>query len=263
MAMDSRRVLLFLVAIVVTCAGLVVPPPVAQAAVFDRKPEVVCTSERDPQFASDMADFIRLAVNVGTIVRNDDGGLHEPGVAFYDYVTSTECYTSTDRVYETASLVKASILGALLYRLHDITEYERPLVEKMILYSDNDAATALWRNSLGCGKDQNGNVRPCLFYRNFLDAAEMVGTYPDEHGAWGDTHTTARDQVRLFKLFSSENSLISTDRRQYALGLLQRAEPRFGVTSFAPPDTRQQLKTGFSHLDEGSGPLAGERCRPR
>jgi hypothetical protein len=244
----ARRALFVFVASAIAATGLTLAAQPAQAAVFDRQPEVTCTSANYPQFASDMADFIRIAVNTGTVVRYD--GLHEPGVAFYDYVTGTECYTNTGNSYKTASMVKASILGALLYRSQEISDAERPLVEKMILESDNDAALTLWTGSLGCGKDASGTVQPCTLYRNFLEVAGMDGTYPDDEGAFGDTHTTARDQVRLFRLFSSENSLISPARREYALNLLERAEPRYGVTSFAPPNTRQQLKVGFSKLGE-------------
>lgn len=245
-----RRAAVLLVAVAVQITGLTGQSRPAQAAVFDEKPDVTCTSEEYPQLASDMADFVRIAVNVGTVVRYD--GPHRPGVAFYDRATGIECYSSPDQIFKTASLVKASILGALLYRPQEISDAERPLVQKMILESDNDTALTLWKDSLGCGKDENGDVRPCTLYRNFLDAAGMDGTYPDDGGAFGDTYTTARDQVRLFKLFSAENAVINAERRAYAQDLLQRAEPRFGVTSSAPPGTVQQLKVGFSKLGEDS-----------
>ncbi|MGW0807765.1 hypothetical protein [Nonomuraea sp. NPDC002799] len=218
----------------------------AWAGEFDRKPEVTCTSESYPQFADQMADFVRIAVNVGTVVRLE--GLREPGVAFYDHVTGTECYSTTEKFFETGSLVKASILGALLRRPQDISDAERPLVEKMILESDNDTSLRLWREALNCGKDDAGNVRPCTLFRDFLAAAGMDNTYPDDGGAFGDTHTTARDQVRLFRLFSSANPVISESRRAYALDLLRRAEPRYGVPTFAPPGTTHALKVGFSKL---------------
>ncbi|MEV5559843.1 hypothetical protein AB0L44_39890 [Nonomuraea wenchangensis] len=234
------------IAVAALIGTLVVTGQPAQAGEYDRKPEVTCTSERHPEFADQMADFVRLAVNVGTVVRLE--GLREPGVAFYDHVTGTECYSTTDTFFETGSLVKASILGALLHRPQDISDAERPLVEKMILESDNDTSLRLWRESLGCGKDDSGNVRPCTLFRQFLEAAGMDHTYPDDEGAFGDTHTTARDQVRLFRLFSSANPVINETRRTYALGLLRRAEPRYGVPSFAPPGTSHALKVGFSKL---------------
>ncbi|MEV0590593.1 hypothetical protein [Nonomuraea cavernae] len=218
----------------------------AWAGEYDREPEVTCTSEQHPQFADQMADFIRIAVNVGTVVRLE--GLREPGVAFYDHVTGTECYSTTEQFFETGSLVKASILGALLHRPQDLSAAERPLVEKMILESDNDTSLRLWRESLGCGKDDSGTVRPCDLFRAFLEAADMENTYPDDEGAFGDTHTTARDQVRLFRLFSAPNQVINETRRGYALDLLRRAEPRYGVPSFAPPGTTHALKVGFSKL---------------
>ncbi|WP_089205283.1 PKD domain-containing protein [Streptosporangium subroseum] len=248
MTRKARRFLLVFVTLAMAVTGVTVTPQVANAGTYGQKPEVTCTSEAHPQFASDMADFMRIAINVGTVVRYD--GSHEPGIAFYDYVTRTECYSTTDTSFKTASLVKASILGALLYRPQEISDAERPLVEKMILESDNDTALTLWKESLGCGKDEAGNVRPCTLYRDFLEAAGMDGTYPDDGGAFGDTYTTARDQIRLFKVLTSPNELIGADRRTYAMDLLERAEPRYGVTSFAPPNTRQRLKVGFSKLGD-------------
>jgi hypothetical protein len=47
----------------------------------------------------------------------------------------------------------------------------------------------------------------CLLADTGLNAAGMVDTHPDDGGAWGDAHTTARDQVRLFKEAYAKRSL--------------------------------------------------------
>ncbi|WP_258726536.1 PKD domain-containing protein [Cellulomonas sp. NS3] len=252
MRQRGPRTALVLTAVLLAIGGIVGTPAVAQAAVFTEAPDVTCTSEEHPELAGRLADVVRAAVNTGSQVHN--GFVDQPGVAFYDRVTGTECWSDESTGYQTASLVKAAIMAALLARPQALTDAERPQVEKMIIESDNETALALWRDSLGCGKDgdgdpdDNSNVRPCTAFRNFLEAAGTTGTYPDDGGAFGDTYTTARDQVTLFKLFAYPNDLIEDSRREYALDLLRRAERKYGVTSSAPPGTERAVKIGFSKL---------------
>jgi hypothetical protein len=238
-----RWALPLLVTLAFIGTAVIAPPQQqARAEVFDQRPGVTCVSERDPEFAEEMTDLMRIAVNVGT---DEIGGVrHQPGVAFYDEVTRTECYTSRSVLFQTGSIVKALMLAALLRRPQGITDEQRPMIEALILRSVNEPeSTTIW-NHLGCGRDASGNVMPCTEVWDFLAAAGMHDTLLDGNGASGSTRVSAYDAVQLFKVFTSPNSLISDERRQYALGLLSRTTPRYGVTSYAPPGTTQRVKIG-------------------
>ncbi|MFC4610822.1 serine hydrolase [Streptomyces maoxianensis] len=90
------------------------------------------------------------------------------------------------RSYPSASVVKVSILAALLLEGRPLTVRERELARAMIVRSDNDAATALWETIGGAPG---------------LDAAHTrLGlTQTRAHTAWGLTRTTAADQLALMR----------------------------------------------------------------
>src|SRR5277367_114481 len=90
-------------------------------------------------------------------------GLH--AVSVYDRVTGVYCLYNGSQHFDSASIVKAIILGALL-RWHQetgtpLSSWEKSEAALMITQSDNDAATDLW--------DEVGMTR----LRQFLDAAKM------------------------------------------------------------------------------------------
>ncbi|MGW0557207.1 serine hydrolase [Streptomyces sp. NPDC002926] len=90
------------------------------------------------------------------------------------------------RTYPSASIVKVSILAALLQRGRALTTRERALARAMIVRSDNDAASVLWETIGGAAG---------------LDVAhERLGlTGTRAESAWGLTRTTARDQLTLMR----------------------------------------------------------------
>ncbi|MBT2394337.1 serine hydrolase [Streptomyces sp. ISL-1] len=90
------------------------------------------------------------------------------------------------RSYPSASVVKVSILAALLLEGRPLTVRERELARAMIVRSDNDAATALWETIGGAPG---------------LDAAHTrLGlTQTRAQTAWGLTRTTAADQLALMR----------------------------------------------------------------
>lgn len=248
MLVRVKRGLLLPMALALAVTGFMAASQQTWAEAWGR-PSVTCSSEIHPEFAEKMTEFMRIAVNVGTESRSNV--LHEPGVAFYDYVTHTECYTSRSVHFETGSVVKAIMTGVLLRRPEGITAELRPVVEQMLLsdsfvpgYTSNDAAIQLWNGTLQCGRDATDTPRPCTEIWDFLAAAGMNDTYLADDRAYGDTHMIAYDAVQLFKVFTSPNSLISTERREYAMDLLARTPDRYGVTSAAPPDTVQRVKIG-------------------
>ena len=91
-----------------------------------------------------------------------------------------------ERAYPAASIVKVSILAALLVEGRPLGARERELARAMIVRSDNDAATELWAAIGGAPG---------------LDAAHArLGlTQTSAEPAWGLTRTTARDQLTLLR----------------------------------------------------------------
>ncbi|WP_372462909.1 hypothetical protein [Streptomyces parvulus] len=142
--------------------------------------------------------------------------------------------------FETASIVKVGILAALLLRAGDAgrepTVAERAHAAAMIVRSDNDSASALWR-AIGGARG--------------LDAAhERLGLTRPEGGEgtlWGLTRTTAVDQVALLRqLFVADGSLLGGDARACVTGLMGRIAEgqRWGVSA-AADGSAWALKNGW------------------
>ena len=83
-------------------------------------------------------------------------------------MTEVSCYADSDRHFDSASIVKAIILAALLRWHHEtgtpLSPEEKREATLMITQSDNDAATDLW-NEVGMSRLQH-----------FLDLAKMSET---------------------------------------------------------------------------------------
>jgi hypothetical protein len=167
------------------------------------------------------------------------------GVTVYDTVTKVSCYTSSERHFDSASIVKAIILAALL-RWHQETGKPLSAAEKatatlMITQSDNDAATDLW--------DEVGMTR----LRQFLSAAKMSETELGTGGYWGLTQVTAHDEMLLLGLLTQPNTVLSSAARSYELGLMAKAIPsqRWGTPAGAPASMTVHVKNGW--LPDGTG----------
>ncbi|GAA2344850.1 serine hydrolase [Streptomyces cuspidosporus] len=154
--------------------------------------------------------------------------------------------------YDTASIVKVDILAALLLRAQDagreLTAQERSHAAVMIERSDNDAATALWREIGGA---------------EGLDAANerlgLTDTYGGASGRWGLTRTTAADQLTLLRQIFTEGPHVFTDGQaggEAALGERSRAyirrlmgqvvpEQAWGVSAAADDPALTRLKNGW------------------
>jgi len=170
-------------------------------------------------------------------------GLH--AVTVHDRVTGLTCRLSEGHRFDSASVVKATILAALL-RWHQetgrpLSDREKHLATLMITRSDNDAATALW-NEVGLARLQH-----------FLDLAKMTETQLNREGYWGLTQITARDELTLLRLLTSSNSVLSASSRKYQLGLMARVIPaqRWGVPAGAPRYVTVYVKNGWLPLSDG------------
>ncbi|MFK4186739.1 serine hydrolase [Streptomyces sparsogenes] len=151
--------------------------------------------------------------------------------------------------YDTASIVKVDILAALLLRAQDagreLTAQERSQAAVMIERSDNDAATALWREIGGA---------------EGLDAANerlgLTDTYGGASGKWGLTRTTAADQLTLLREVFADGEADGEAARAAALGERSRAyvrrlmgrvvpEQAWGVSAAADDPALTRLKNGW------------------
>jgi beta-lactamase class A len=188
------------------------------------------------------------------------GGVHPFGTQFREFVQSRDDRVGaavldlhTDKLYiwhahqtfDTASIVKVQIMGAVLHRAQNehrtLTGWERQNLVPMIEESDNDAATRLW--------DEMGGAAGIA---DFDREVGMSHTAPADH--WGLTQTTAPDNVRLIHSLIRESRLYNAKRQQYALGLMEHVVSwqRWGVSGGVAPGTTIALKNGWLPLTDNT-----------
>ncbi|WP_042424138.1 serine hydrolase [Streptacidiphilus anmyonensis] len=147
----------------------------------------------------------------------------------------------TGHLFDTASIVKADILAALLVEHQDagttLTADQRELATRMIEQSDNDAATSLLAEVGGPEELDEINARFGLHHTT-------VGT----GGYWGLTTTTAVDQLTLLQqIFGTRPSKLSTASRNYVRSLMGEveADQNWGVSAAAGSGDGYALKNGW------------------
>ncbi|WST81711.1 class A beta-lactamase-related serine hydrolase [Streptomyces sp. NBC_01136] len=191
--------------------------------------QVKCASQRPG-----LAD--RLSQDIAGALRGRAG---TSALALYDRTTATSCTFRADAAFDSASVVKVTILGALLRQTMEqhrgLTPREMELTTAMITKSDNDSTNVLWH--------QIGPVG----IQHFLTVAGMRDTVPGPKGYWGHTQVTAGDQLKLLRLLTSDNSVLDRDARTYALRLMNRVVPqqRWGAPAGAPATATVQVKNGW------------------
>ena len=164
----------------------------------------------------------------------------------------------------TASIVKADIMALWLWRYQSRTgtvpdnmPYSiRYLLQNMITLSDNVAATSLFYFSGGC-------TTLTLFNTLIPTRHTRVGCETPTYYGWGNTTTTAADQVAIVRTLAYRNATLERDAREYGLHLMESVEPtqRWGITCgpwgtqcSAPgyatpdPDVTVALKNGWKFL---------------
>jgi beta-lactamase class A len=199
--------------------------------------EGICTS---PPAYRELA--ARLSAGIQGALRGRAG---HHAVTVYDAVTEVSCYADGDRHFDSASIVKAITLAALL-RWHQetgepLSPEEKDEATLMITQSDNDAATDLW-NEVGMSRLQH-----------FLDLAKMSETQLGQDGYWGLTQVTAHDEILLLQLLTRPNSVLSADSRSYQLGLMAQviSSQRWGAPAGAPAGMTVHVKNGWLPDDTG------------
>jgi hypothetical protein len=178
-----------------------------------------------------------LTAALAHLLRHHTGRL---AVAVTDLSTGVAATYHARQAFPTASIVKASILAALLLqRQHQHAAPgpgEQALAAAMIDNSDNAAASALW-NTIGGAAGLAAAGR----------ALRLRHTVPGPGGWWGLTTTTVTDQARLLSALTSPRSPLTTASRHYELALMRNvaAGQNWGITAAASPRTRPAVKNGW------------------
>jgi beta-lactamase class A len=200
-------------------------------------PRVTCTAP-----AGSLAFAARLSAAIESALRGRAG--HQ-AVTVRDQVTGISCQADAGRQFDSASIVKAIILAALL-RWHQATgtplsPWEQGEAALMITWSDNDAATKLW-NWVGRSRLQH-----------FLSLAAMNETQLGAGPYWGLTQVTAHDEMLLLDLLTQPNPVLSAASRSYQLQLMSQVTPgqRWGTPAGAPGGVAAHVKNGW--LPDGTG----------
>jgi beta-lactamase class A len=191
---------------------------------------VTCSSPAHPKLAA------RLASGIRTTLR---GRSSTVALRVSDQSKGLNCYLNTTMHFDSASVVKVTILGTLLREAmtqhRKLTTTEVRLATKMITESDNDAASDLWAH-VGRGR-----------LRYFLGRAGMNQTHLGPDGYWGLTQITAHDELLLLTLLMYPNRVLDTASRNFALNLMARVirSQRWGVPAGAPADLTVHVKNGW------------------
>lgn len=164
--------------------------------------------------------------------RDSDDGLN-----LTDSKTNVTCWYHSTRHFIAASVIKVTILAALLRKAQQehrhLTTTETQAAWLMITQSDNDAANRLWFD-VGIP-----------FIQHFLNLAKMRQTKLDYH--WGLTLITAHDEMTLLSLISGPNKILNKASRAYARYLMAHviAGQRWGVPAGTPRGVLVHVKNGW------------------
>jgi hypothetical protein len=165
-----------------------------------------------------------LASAVAGLVSADDRNV---SVAVEDLSTGATASYNVSDDYVTASIVKVDILATMLYQDQKNGTFpssgEQSLITQMIEASSNDAALDLYNDEGGASA---------------IDAANKVFGLTDTAvyaSAFGDTTTTATDQVKLLRQVFTSDSVLSASNREYIQKLMGDVESdeRWGVSAAA------------------------------
>ncbi|MFI1353191.1 serine hydrolase [Streptomyces sp. NPDC020898] len=190
---------------------------------------VSCTSAK-PALAT------KLKRDITTALAGRRGSI---SVGVFDRATKTTCVYRAQTAYDSASVVKVTVLATLLWDAQKhgraLTATEKSLATAMITKSDNAATTTLWRQ-LGLTK-----------IKGFLTAATMTQTKPGANGYWGLTQITARDEQKLLALTTITNAVLTDNSRAYILKLMSQvvASQRWGTPKGVPAGVSVHVKNGW------------------
>ena len=188
---------------------------------------------------------LATAVSALTTADNDD-----VSVAVENLGTGAAASYNVSDKYVTASIVKLDILCTLLYQAQlsgrSPSDSEVSLTTTMIENSNNDAAQRLFEDVGGA---------PAITAANKVFG--LTGTAVEENSvdeagySWGDTTTTAVDQLQLLRQIFTTSSVLNASNRSYVKSLMADVESdqRWGVSAAAddpsPSGSDYLLKNGW------------------
>ena len=202
-----------------------------QTAITAATSSAICTA---PTKYASLAT--KLSKDIADAIRGRSGYV---AIRVEDVRTGVECRYNEGHRSHSASVVKATILAALLYwRQHtrtSLTSTEKHDATLMIEYSDNNAATYLWNDV--------GHTR----LNQFIKAATMTETELNSDGYWGLSEITARDELQLMRLLTEHNSVLTDSSRAYELNLMNHvvSYERWGIPAGAPSGLTVYVKNGW------------------
>ncbi|MFC8147566.1 serine hydrolase [Streptomyces paradoxus] len=209
--------------------GVLVPLVATATPASAAAPAVTCTSAKAGLAAKLKKDITAaLATRKGTVA-----------VGLYDRSTNTTCTLRASSAYDSASVVKVTVLATLLWDAKKtnryLTDRENTLAKAMITKSDNAATSTLWKQ-LGMTK-----------IKNFLKAAGMTQTKPGANGYWGLTQITVTDEQKLLKLLTAKNAVLSDNSRAYIVKLMGQvvSSQRWGTPYGVPSGVTVAVKNGW------------------
>jgi beta-lactamase class A len=189
-----------------------------------------CSSPSHPALAA------RLSGDIARAVR---GRTSAPAFAVRDSATGVTCASNASKHFDSASIVKVTIMGAVLRRAQEenrsLSAAEEGDLRKMITQSDNAAAQNLW-DSLGLTRVQE-----------FLRLSGMTDTLPGANGAWGLTQVTAADELKQLDVFTGNSTVLTPASKKYGLALMNQVESdqRWGTPYGVPSGVTVQVKNGW------------------
>jgi hypothetical protein len=207
--------------------GVLIVLGAAAAGAFDLAAAGRSAADVDPFATTPMRAFLRGRVgNISAALYNIRTGatfLYRPGVR-----------------EQTASIVKVDILATLLHEAQDhdasLGGEEQYLAAGMIEQSSDEDATDLWADAGGTGA-----------IGAFDRSIGMTQTTPDAQGYWGESLTTARDQIRLLRVVALPNDVLHYNWRASELYLMAHVIPfdEWGVSAGPPANVSVALKNGW------------------
>lgn len=228
----SKTIALPLLAVVLLLTGV----DVAHARVRDHR---TTTAPRSGKHAGRPVD----PLNTAALRRYIDSRTGDITAAVENLRTGRTYLWNPEERAETGSIIKADILETLLHQAMvshtPLDQNTADAVQGMIEDSDNDDATQLW--------NQVGGASAISAYNKLVG---MTQTDPNSDGYWGETTTSAADQIKLLRQLVNKHGLLDSAFQRYQLALMKNvvSGQNWGVSAGVPVGVSVALKNGWLPL---------------